>query len=75
MECMENHDGPCKGPVTEGRSRSGATVSSRCEKGWTAYDKRMDKVEAGLQERYPGYNNPHSSPPAWFDPANAGETW
>lgn len=32
-------------------------------------------VRAGVNERYPGYDNPHSSPPDWFDPADAGETW
>ncbi len=74
-KCVEAHKGPCKGEVTSGPSRSGATVSSRCEKGWEAYDERMDRLESDLQSRYPGYDNPNSSPPPGFDPSYAGETW
>lgn len=38
-------------------------------KGWSY------AVEQDVQSRYPGYDNPHSSPPDWFDPADAGEVW
>lgn len=75
MECIKDHEGACKGEVTQGRSRSGATVSERCKKGWESYSRRMDSLEADLQRKYPGYDNPNSSPPDWFDPANAGEAW
>lgn len=75
MECVNTRDGGCQGDVHRYRSRSGATVSARCEAHQAAYDKRMDELEAGLQERYPGYNIPGSPPPPGFDPSYAGERW
>lgn len=74
-ECIDDAKGPCKGDVTEGVSRSGATRSSRCERHWDAYDVRMDKLYADVQRRYPGWDTPGSPPPAWFDATYAGESW
>jgi hypothetical protein len=28
-----------------------------------------------VNSRYPGFDNPNSTPPDWFDPMDAGETW
>lgn len=74
-DAWTDQSGPCKGPVCKYWSRSGATSTYRCEAHQDAYNVRMDKVERGLQQRYPGYDNPHSSPPDWFDPLDAGEEW
>lgn len=38
-------------------------------KGWS------QAVHEDVNSRYPGYDNPNSMPPAWFDPADAGEVW
>jgi hypothetical protein len=35
----------------------------------------MDDVEAGLNQRYPGWNTPGFAPPSDFDPLYAGERW
>lgn len=77
LECTDDHgdSGPCHGEVHEHRSRSGATVTARCVAHQDAYERRMDAVYAGVDDRYPGWDNPGSSPPEWFDPANAGESW
>jgi hypothetical protein len=75
-ECIDaDKGGVCRGDVTEQPSRSGATVSARCEAHWVAYERRMDEVYAAVDARYPGWDTPGSVPPAWFDPANAGESW
>lgn len=65
----------CSGDVAEYTSRSGASVYARCDHHQGEYDARMDEVEAGLQDRYPGYNTPGSAAPTWFDPTYAGESW
>lgn len=79
MRCIEDEiDGDtanCAGEVDVYTSRSGETRTARCAHHADAHERRMDQVDAGLQQRYPGWDNPHSSPPHWFDPANAGEHW
>lgn len=73
-DCVNGPEG-CDGNVAEYTSRSGETVSARCDRHQDAHDAHMDEVEAGLNARYPGWDNPHSMPPAWFDEASAGEHW
>lgn len=75
MECDDKDQSHCIGDVIEGRSRSGASVYVKCVGHWTDYDKRMDKVEADIRSRYPGYDIPGSPPPPDFDPLYAGESW
>lgn len=60
---------PCRGKETEGRSASGATVSTRCERHWDAYWPRMEKLQRDIDRRYPKHA------PADFDPSYAGESW
>jgi len=76
LECVQD-DGnvSCNGGVNSYRSRSGVTVSERCDAHQAVYNTRMDALEARLNADYPGYNIPGSSPPAWFDPTYAGERW
>lgn len=73
--CNDSETGPCAGPVGSYTSRSGCTTSERCEAHQDAYEQRMDRLDADLQQRYPGWDNPHSSPPEWLDPTYAGEEW
>lgn len=73
--CVDTHRGPCAGEIHEYRSRSGATVSARCETHQDEYNVRMDALHEDINSRYPGYDNPHSLPPADFDPSYAGERW
>lgn len=77
MECIEVEfsETPCDGEVREELSTTGESRSSRCERHREEYLERMDEVRRGLDERYPGWDNPHSLPPAWFDPSYAGEEW
>jgi hypothetical protein len=80
LDCIDNDslngDGSdCRGEVREYTSRSGCTVSARCEGHQDAYEVRMDEVCRGVDERYPGWNTPGSVPPAWFDSEAAGERW
>lgn len=75
LECIDSDEGNCKGVVEEYYSRSGATVSPRCVAHQSEYERRMDKVYEGVNERYPGWQNPGSVAPAWFDPSYAGESW
>lgn len=72
-ECSD--EGEHNGEVHEGPSRSGESRYRKCEKHWAEYDERMSKVEADLNERFPGWDVPGSMPPAWFDPTYAGESW
>ena len=77
MQCI-SHDDPeieCAGEVHEHRSRSGCTVAERCERHQALHDQHMNAVEAGLNERYPGWNTPGSPQPPGFDPTYAGERW
>lgn len=57
----------CGGEVFERVSRSGATVSVKCQNHQDALDERLDAIE----RVYPD----SAMPPAWFDPTYAGETW
>jgi hypothetical protein len=75
MECHDSDRGPCRGEVNEYRSRSGCTVSQRCDKHQDEYNERMDALHEDINSRYPGYDNPNSPPPQWFDPSYAGESW
>lgn len=67
LECLD-HDGGCEGPV-EFRHPLSATGRSfaRCDKHW---EKRLAEQER-ITATYPD----SSSPPSWFDPAYAGESW
>ncbi len=77
QECIERDlgDSECSGEVREYRSRSGCTIAARCGGHQTLHDQRIDAVEAGLDQRYPGWNSPGSPPPSDFDPTYAGERW
>jgi hypothetical protein len=75
LECVQDSDVACRGEVESYRSRSGCTVSERCDAHQDAYYERMDALEARLNADYPGYDIPGSAPPAWFDPSYAGESW
>jgi hypothetical protein len=65
----------CHGELELTVSKSGATRVMRCAAHARQYHDAMDALEARVQSRYPGYDNPHSSPPRWFDSMNAGERW
>lgn len=77
LKCISDYtDGDnCSGEVHEYTSRSGASTSFRCEEHQAVYEAKMDGVYADINSRYPGWDNPHSSPPSWFDASYAGETW
>lgn len=63
-------DGPedCSGPVRYRMALSGSGRSfPRCRWHWA---ERLD-YQAGISARYPD----QATPPAWFDPAAAGESW
>lgn len=53
----------------EFRNGENEYFQSGYRQGWT-YAVRED-----VESRYPGYDNPNSMPPEWFDPADAGEEW
>lgn len=74
MQCI-SESAECVGEVYEYTSRSGASTSERCEFHQAEYNVRMDAVYADVNERFPGYDNPHSVAPEWFDPSYAGEVW
>jgi hypothetical protein len=65
----------CSGELELTVSKSGVTRVMRCAAHAEQYRDRMDALERDVQSRYPGYDNPHSSQPPWFDPADAGERW
>lgn len=68
LKCLDVRRGDCAGVVEFRESLSGTgTPIERCDYHW---DKRLDKQEEHLQ-RFPD----SSTPPAWFDPAYAGESW
>jgi hypothetical protein len=72
---MEAEFGRCHGALELTVSKSGCTRVMRCARHARAYHERMDALEARLQRDYPGYDNPASPPPAWFDASFAGERW
>ena len=66
-KCLEAASGDCEGEVAwrnTGRGRSWP----RCDKHWTG---RL-RTERQINERYNPFG---STPPAGFDPADAGERW
>lgn len=75
MSCIDRDMGECAGEVIAYTSRSGCTVSERCERHHRKHEIQMDALERRLQRDFPGYDVPGSSPPDWFDPAYAGESW
>lgn len=67
LECINGPD-DCAGAVEYRMALSGTGVHyPRCDGHWAA---RLD-TEERLRRDYPD----SSTPPAWFDPAAAGETW
>ena len=66
--CIEHHTDECGGVVEFRESLTGTgTPIPRCDNHW---DKRLAWQERHDQ-RYPDTD----TPPSWFDPAYAGETW
>lgn len=57
----------CSGGVTTVTSRSGLTTSNKCESCQDDLAARLDAVD----RRYPD----QATPPSWFDPTYAGESW
>lgn len=57
----------CAGPLEERVSRSGLTAAMICRAHREDLEERLDRIA----ERYPDT----SSPPSWFDPSYAGESW
>ncbi len=67
-ECLNRHDGNCSGNVEYRESLSGTgTPIPRCDGHWSERLELQDR----LRRDYPDT----STPPAWFDPAYAGESW
>lgn len=62
-----NEMGDCGGRVEPRRSRTGLSVSIRCENCQAKLDKKLDEVA----ERYPDTD----TAPDWFDESYAGEHW
>jgi hypothetical protein len=77
MQCVDrdHSETPWSGEVHEHLSRSGCTAAARCDRHQALHNQHMDDVEAGLNQRYPGWNTPGSAPPPDFDPLYAGERW
>lgn len=72
-ECVE-HDDPadCAGEINEYPALSGSGFTyPRCGRGYQEYVERVQPQLDAIRSRYP--DTP--TPPAWFDPAYAGETW
>ena len=70
LRCIDDHgESTCRGPVEWRRSPYNPLGSAfpRCEQ---HFDEVLDKHEE-TNRRYP--DSP--TPPAWFDPADAGERW
>lgn len=66
--CIQANEDECAGEVEYRESLSGTgTPIPRCGKHWT---ERL-ALQRNLAVNYPD----SSTPPSWFDPANAGETW
>lgn len=57
----------CSGPVEERVSRSGLTVSHMCQAHREDLEERLDRIDRD----YPDTD----TPPSWFDPTIAGESW
>jgi hypothetical protein len=67
LECLDDYgEGICRGNVELRYPLSGTGKSfPRCDFHW---DKRLREQDR-IDRTYP------AQPPAWFDPANAGEHW
>lgn len=69
-QCLRSHEGTegCEGPVTYRLSHAGTGLPvAEC----SHHQDVSARYHEGLRERYPDSD----TPPAWFDPTNAGETW
>jgi hypothetical protein len=68
LECLDQRQGGCSGPI-EMRYPLSSTGRSfaRCERHW---EERLKE-----QERINHYYPDSATPPDWFDPENAGESW
>jgi hypothetical protein len=72
-DCLE-HDNPadCVGPINEYPALSGSgSAYPRCERGYAEYVERVQPQIDAARDRYP--DTP--TPPSWFDPTYAGESW
>lgn len=68
-QCLDEHKGGCQGEVWLRESLSGTgTMIARCD---AHYDDALHEQE-WINRKY-GVNS--DVPPAWFDPAYAGERW
>lgn len=66
LECIEDHDGTCKGAVEYRPSLTGTgTPIVRCESHWS----RRLTLQDEINERYP------RNPPRDWSPLDAGEAW
>lgn len=66
-DCLEHGESPCRGPVTYRPSPSTGMRIPRCDR----HEADAEQRRADILDRYP--DSP--IPPAWFDPAAAGEHW
>jgi hypothetical protein len=67
-ECLEERQGGCAGPVVGRPSYAGTgTPIYRC----THHDEVAYRKFEEARNRYPD----SSTPPGWFDPTAAGESW
>jgi hypothetical protein len=69
MTKCHDADDTCVGELELTVSASGCTRVMRCAVHAVDYRARMDALQARLDRDYP------AQPPAWFDPAYAGESW
>lgn len=68
LECANDHgQSTCHGPVEYRLAPSGSAIP-RCER---HHNDRWDQYQQSELERYADSD----LPPAWFDPAAAGERW
>ena len=67
LECLEDHDGQCKGPVNWHTTGSRMKAFPRCD--WHQ-ERRQDRYENSM-EKYADSD----VAPSWFDPTYAGEEW
>ena len=67
LECLEDHDGKCQGEVNWHTTGSRLKAFPRCD--WHQ-ERRLANYENSM-EKYADSD----VPPAWFDPADAGEVW
>jgi len=71
MRCLDGPQG-CEGDVNAYPSLSGSGMRwERCEAHYRAYVERVQPQIDSVRLRYPDTDQP----PAWFDPAYAGERW